>query len=159
AEPLLDLGCHLVDLACWLTGVDPVRARAMVVTEARACFEVELEQGVRLYAECGEATSYRELLELRSEDGLVRTWEWPGRGARGLLTTLQRNGSALVSSWRAQLRALARLITAGDPGRLAPARDGLKVMAALEAVRLSAVRDRDWVALEGDPLHSGDPVD
>jgi hypothetical protein len=63
----LDLGCHLVDLGCWITGTSPERARAVAAGAGRASFEIEMSRGIRLYAECGEAPDYRELIDVRAE--------------------------------------------------------------------------------------------
>ena len=158
-DPLLDLGCHLVDLGCWITGTSPERARAIAAGTGRASFEIEMSRGIRLYAECGEASDYRELIEVRGAQGETRTWQWPVRGTRGLAERLARLPSPLIGSWRAQLEAFANAVRGGDAGRLAPARAGIAVMAALEAVQASAAAGGDWVTVSLAPRRSGERVD
>ncbi len=77
-DPLLDLGSHLVDLCCWITGARPDRARSMAAAPGRARFELEMTGGVRLHAVCGEAPAYRELLDPQ-RGGETRSWRWPGQ--------------------------------------------------------------------------------
>jgi predicted dehydrogenase len=146
-DPLLDLGCHLVDLVCWLTGTVPARGRAIAVGIGRTSFEIEMTSGLRVYAECGDAPAYRELLDVRAEDGTARTWRWPAPVARQVADRLAGRPSALVSSWRAQLRAFAGAVRGGGRDRLASAREAVDVMAAVEAVQASAAASQDWVTV------------
>jgi predicted dehydrogenase len=148
ADPLFDLGSHLVDLGCWITGANPARARAFAVPTGRVSFEIEMTDGLRLHADCGAATHYRELIEVRGEDGQVRTWRWPSQAPRwSPVERLRRHRSPLVESWRAQLQAFANYVRTGDPGRLALARQSIQVMAALEAVQASADGSWDWLTI------------
>lgn len=157
-EPLLDLGCHLIDLVCWLTRQRPIQGRAIAVTPQRASFELEFEDGMRLYAECGEAAAYRELLEFRSDSGDAWAWEWPAGGWRGLGRRLARSPSELISSWRGQLEAFVRLVRFGEPGRLAPACECLQVMDAIEVITRSAAARGTWIQLDGDLHRSAEVV-
>ncbi len=156
ADPLLDLGSHLVDLGCWITGTSPARGRAVEVASGRVGFEIEMTDGLRLHAECGAATSYRELIEVRAENGETRTWRWPAPVRWSAAERLRRNRSPLVDSWRAQLRAFAGFVRSGDPGRLALARQCIQVMAALDLVRASAAGSRDWLTIPAGPEQSGE---
>jgi len=155
---LLDLGCHVVDLACWLTGAQPARARALAISAARATFEVEMAGGLRLYAGCGVADAYRELIDLRAEDGETRSWIWPEAALRRATARLVRRPQPLVESWRAQLRAFAGLVRREHPGRLALASEGIQVMAALDAVDASASQGGGWVRIPLGPAPSGAPA-
>ena len=143
-DPLLDLGCHLVDLCCWITGTRPATARSMPAAPGRASFELEMSNGLRLYAECGEAPAYRELLNVRGEHGATRSWRWPEPVGRQLAARLARRPPALVRSWRAQLEAIAVVVAGDEPRRVATAGEAIKVMAALDAVKASAANDRRW---------------
>jgi predicted dehydrogenase len=155
-DPLLDLGCHLVDLGCWITGASPDRARAINLSAGRVGFEIEMRCGLRLLAECGAAASYRELIEVRGEDGEARTWRWPVPAVRSAAERVARFPSPLVRSWRAQLQAFAGVIRGAGTGRLASARDAVQVMASLQAVQASAAGNRDWVTISSDPSRSGE---
>jgi predicted dehydrogenase len=150
-DPLLDLGCHLVDLCCWITGTVPARARSMPSSPGRAALDVEMTDGLRLYAECGAAPAYRELLDVRGERGGAGMWRWPEPLRRQLPARLLRRVTPLVASWRAQLTALSLLVRRGEPGCLALAREAVQVMATLDAVRSSAAGGRGWVTVSASP--------
>jgi predicted dehydrogenase len=152
ADPLLDLGSHLVDLCCWITGTRPARARSIPSSAGRVRFEIEMTDGLRLYGACGAASAYRELLDVRGEQGGARTWRWPEPAPRQAAERLARRPPALIGSWRAQLRAFASAVRGADSGRLALAREAVQVMAALEAVRTSAAVSQRWVTICADPL-------
>jgi predicted dehydrogenase len=153
-DPLLDFGCHLVDLGCWLTRTRPARGRAIPASAGRVSFEIEMSGGLRLHTECGAAPTYRELIDVRYERGATRTWRWPEPAPRRLVGRLARRPSPLIGSWRAQLQAFCDLLRGADPGRLARAREGVQVMAALEAVQASAAGSHDWVTVCADPQQS-----
>ena len=147
-DPLLDLGCHLIDLAVWVTGAAPVRARAARAPMGRAAFELELAGGARLYAECGAASSYRELLEIRDAAGGAAAWHWPEPTILTLMASRVGRPSGLIDSWARQLSAFARGVRRGDPGSLATAADAVAVMAAMDAVRASAGQDGQWITVQ-----------
>jgi predicted dehydrogenase len=148
-DPLLDLGCHLVDLCCWITGTRPARARSMPAAPGRVSFELEMSDGLRLHAVCGEAPAYRELLDVRGEHGETRSWRWPESAVRQGVQRFAGRPPALVGSWRAQLEAFAGTVRGRDPGRLALAREAVAVMGALEGVRASEAADQRWVTVPG----------
>jgi predicted dehydrogenase len=157
-DPLLDLGCHLVDLCCWITGTTPARARSMPATPGRVSFELEMSNGLRLHALCGEAPAYRELLELRGEHGEMRSWRWPEPVDRQLAALLSRRPPALVRSWRAQLAAIASVVVGCEARRVASAGEAVKVMAALDAVRASAGNGRHWLTIASAPHPAADEL-
>lgn len=150
-DALWDFGCHLVDLACWITAANPLRARAIEISPSRACFEVEMTGELRLHAECGAAGHYRELIDIRDVNGEMRTWRWPAPAHRDAVARLARRSSPMIRSWRAQLRAFAGVVRGADPGRLAVASDGVAVIAALEAVEASAAGGHPWVTVPACP--------
>ena len=146
-DPLLDLGCHLIDLAVWVTGSAPVRARAVRAPAGRAAFELELAGGARLYGECGAGSSYRELLEIRDTAGRGAAWHWPEPTIRTLIASRVGRPSGLIDSWARQIGAFARAARRGDPGSLATAADAVPVMAAMDAVRASDGQDGRWISV------------
>lgn len=151
ADALWDYGCHLVDLTCWIAAANPLRARAIDVSRSRASFEVEMTDGLRLHAECGVAAHYRELIDIRAVSGETRTWRWPPPAHRDVVARLGRRPSPLISSWRAQLRAFAGVVRGASAGPLALAGEGIRVIAALEAVQASAAAGQDWVIVPAGP--------
>ena len=153
-DPLLDLGCHLVDLSLWLTGSQAERVRSLPGTRGRARFEVELAHGTRLYAECGAAEAYRELLQVRDAGGRVLTWSWPETGPRQIAAWLQRRAHGLPASWCDQLEAFVASLQGARGSRLASAGEAVGVMAALDAVRASAERGGGWVRTETEARSS-----
>ena len=147
-DPLLDLGCHLIDLGAWLTGSAPIRARAAHAPVGRAAFELELAGGARLYGECGAGPSYRERLEIRDATGALAAWHWPEPTICTLIASRVGRPSGLIDSWARQLSAFARGVRRGDPGRLATAADAVAVMATMDAVRASAGQDGQWIRVQ-----------
>jgi predicted dehydrogenase len=155
-EPLLDLGCHLVDLCLWITGAGAGRARALPAERGRARFELELAHGARLYAECGAAAAYREHLELRDADGRVAWWCWPESGPQQVRARLRGRVPGLLGSWQAQLEAFAAAVSGGGRSRLAGAGEAVAVMAAIDAVQASADAGGDWVTVPGSDHPAAD---
>lgn len=147
-EPLLDLGCHLVDLARMVSGQWPVRARSLPAESGRAEFELAMSGGARLLASCGAAVRYREILDVRGLGGEARSWRWPEPVGRQIGSRLSRRAGGLVGSWRAQLRALAAAVRGDSAGPLARAGEAVEVMAALDAVRESAHNGHGWITVE-----------
>jgi predicted dehydrogenase len=147
-EALLDAGVHLIDLACHLSGAEPVAVRQAEIGAERARFELEMSRG-RARIDCATDRRYRELVEIRDRGGKLL-----GRSAlgqvRGRLAALRGAPDPLVLSLSRQLEAL-RDASPADPafvpgspipahGRtpLARAGEGATVMAVVEAVRSSA---------------------
>jgi predicted dehydrogenase len=145
---LIDLGCHLVDLCLWITGSSPAMARSMACPPERAAFELQLTNGARVYAECGDASTYRELLEIRDSRGKVASWSWPESAISQLGARVAGRQPGLLGSWRAQLEEFVALIRGDAAPSLARASQGVPVMAALEATRRSAADGGRWVTVE-----------
>jgi predicted dehydrogenase len=138
-DVLLNLGPHLVDLARWLSGAEISRVSAAITT-ASASLDVELADGRgRARIACAEGP-YRE-----------RVTSPAGRYATGgLLSALRLRlpGASrehpLVPSLARQLTAFAKAACGEAAPVLAGARDGVAVMATLEAARASAARGGAW---------------
>lgn len=144
-DALLDLGCHLVDLARWLSGQEVTTVTARHVGPAAAAFELGLQRG-RASVSCAVDRPYRERLELagpreRFDSGGVLAL------ARGRVSR-RRHESPLVGSLTAQVQAFARAVRGGDPGPLAGAADGAAAMTVLDAVRRSAAEGRTVTVAE-----------
>jgi predicted dehydrogenase len=143
-DALLDLGPHLIDLAGWLTGTEPARARATELGPARATLELELSGGRgRATIECATDRPYLERFKARAS-------ERGGAVARGgLLRAIwgrirPPEEHPLVASLVGQLESLVGALGGAPAGPLATARDGVPVMATVEAVRRSATRGGAW---------------
>lgn len=147
-EALLDAGIHLIDLACHLSGADPIAVRRARVDPERAELELELSRG-RARIGCATDRGHRERVEVRDRSGkLVARSTWGGMKSR-LAGALGRPDPLALSLQR-QLEAL-RDAASTDPafalsgplspkGRtpLASAADGATAMAVVEAARRSA---------------------
>ena len=153
-EALLDAGIHLVDLACHLSGADPIAVRRARIEPERAELELELSRG-RARIRCATDRRYRELVAIRDRSGKVL-----GRSAlgsvRGRLAAAAGQPQPLVLSLQRQLEAVRDLLGGNEGERthffphsgnnyvraIATAADGATAMAVVEAARRSA-------ALEG----------
>lgn len=153
-EAMLDAGIHLIDLACQLTGADPIAVRRAEIAPERATLELELTRA-RTRISCATDRSHRESITIRDRSGkeLART-TWGGVGAR--LARLVGRPDPLVLSLQRQLEALRDLtpqlhhplpllgVGGGAAGgrrraiRLPSAADGIAAMAIVEAARRSA---------------------
>lgn len=132
-ELLLDLGPHLVDLCCWLTGAAPTGVEARLEA-GRATLRLELDGGrVRARIVCSTRGRYRESVVAEGPAGPIG-----GYRAGGPAGLLRRD--PLVPSLTSQLEAFARAARGGDPGALATAAEGVPVLAALDAAARSAAR-------------------
>jgi predicted dehydrogenase len=143
-DALLDAGCHLVDLARWLSGAEIRRARAVSLTSERGRVELDLGH-VRATLEFAVDRPHREKIEARDVDGR-RLYRRVDGGALRALARRARTPSEdnpFVNSLARQLEAIA-LEVRGTSGILASATDGLKVMQALAAVRASGAQGGAW---------------
>lgn len=143
--PLLDLGPHAVDLACWLTGRAPLRVRADGPADGAAAFVVELAGGsarIRVSHEGG----WRE--EVRVGSGGSSALRRGGLVDR-VRRAVARDSGPLVGTLQAQLEAAGAAVRGGpaDP-RLASAADGVRVMATLDAASRAGDRPGAWVDVE-----------
>jgi predicted dehydrogenase len=138
-DALLDLGPHLVDWALWMTGGNVESVRCSVQTQERAHVELTLDRG-RVLIEAATDQPWREVVELRRRDGTVMARHSLGGPVAAITERVRRRPrpSPLVAGLSRQLVALARAATGRttDP-RLATAREGLAVMAVLDAARKS----------------------
>ena len=149
-DALLDLGPHLIDLARWLCG--PVtRVRALRVTHHRAALELELERG-RAQISCATDRLHRERLDVRDGRGAMKAADRANGLAGGLLARLhlRRREHPLAFSLGGQLGAFARAARGGAEPSLGTARDGVAVMAVMDAARRSDQRRGAWVGVEGN---------
>lgn len=150
-EALLDAGVHLIDLACHLSGAEPISVRRARIGFEQANFELELSRG-RARIRCATDRRYRERVEVRDRGGKLLGRSVHGQ-VRGRLAALAGAPHPLVLSLRRQLEALreaepanpAFVLSGGIPrkGRtpIATARDGTSAMAVVEAARESAAMD------------------
>jgi predicted dehydrogenase len=133
-EALLDAGIHLIDLACHLSGTDPIAVRGAAISPQRAGFELELGRG-RARISCATDRGHREAVMVRERAGKVlANWVWGG--IRGRLKSLGGPDPLLLSLQR-QLGAAADRLE-GRESRIATAADGVRAMAIVEAARRSA---------------------
>lgn len=143
-DALLDLGPHLVDLATWLTRSEATRVRALEVGPTLARVELELRRGTALL-ECATDRPYRERFEIAPAGGGRHARAGRGGFAQGLLGRLAPGRPhPLVQSLERELAAFSRAIEGGEPGALATAAEGARVMALLDAARSSAAAGGDW---------------
>lgn len=136
-EALLDAGIHLIDLACHLSGADPIAVRQAAISPERAAFELELSRG-RARISCATDRGHREAVMVRERAGKVlANWVWGG--IRGRLRALGAPDPLLLSLQR-QLGA-ARDRLGGQESAIATAADALRAMAIVAAARRSAELD------------------
>lgn len=146
-DAMLDLAPHLIDLALFLTGSQPLAVRAtatrdragLVLATARAKVEIE----------CATDRQHRELVEIRrAQGGLVGRAASAGRLA-GARQRLRPSAHPLVRSLALQLEAYARALRGEDPGPLATAAEGAAVMRVMDAAQRSDDVGGDTIAVEG----------
>jgi predicted dehydrogenase len=142
---LLDLGPHLVDLALWLAGRDAIRVRARLAA-SRAALDVETDRGISRIR-CRGDRHYAEWVEARPGGGRPVRHRSGGVAATVAALLRRRSEQPLLASLTAQLEAFARAVRGEDPGPLATAQDGLRVMAVLDGARRSASDDGRWHAI------------
>lgn len=149
-DALLSLGPHLLDLVRWLTGAEIARVRAPQVGPRSAELEVETQRGS---ARIRIATDRRPKNVVDVLDGTGRRIARSGGEGllgRGIRWLVQGGGSRLVDLLTRQLEAFVRA-AGGEPApTLATARDGVPVMAAIEAARHSSRSGSDWVAVPSE---------
>jgi predicted dehydrogenase len=135
-EALLDAGTHLIDLATFLAGSEPIAVRGAVVAPTRASLELELGRG-RARIRCATDRPYAERVEVADRAGrplaASRTDRWRARVER-----LRGGPDPLVGSLRDQLERFAARLRGEEAGDLATAAAGVTAMAAVEAARRSA---------------------
>jgi predicted dehydrogenase len=143
--PLLDLGPHAADLACWTTGRSPRRVCSRAPDGRSSSFVLELD-GAEARIRVSHGPGWRE--EVRVGTGpsaeRLRRGGIVGRARRALA----RGPGPLVESLRAQLEAAGRAVR-GEPAdpRLASAEEGARVMAVLDAAARAEREPGTWVAV------------
>lgn len=149
-EALLDAGIHLIDLACHLSGADPIAVRRAEIEPERASLELELTRA-RARISCATDRGHREAITISDRSGKqLASSSWGGIGTR--LSSLLGKPDPLVFSLQRQLEAARAMgvplleqkmgrLHQGHPHRpisLATASDGVTAMAVVEAARRSS---------------------
>lgn len=136
-EALLELGPHLLDLACWLSRSEPVSVRALELSPRRAVLDLELERA-RARISCSRDGLYRESVTVSGRAGrpiaVYRKGGFRARLARRLRSPTE---DPLVLSLAAQLEAFAAAARGERTPQLGAAVDGVAVMAVIDAARRS----------------------
>ena len=152
-DVLSDLGPHLIDLAGWLARAAVSEVRARRLTRSRARLELRLA-GNRGSAsiDCATDRLHDEVVAVRDEAG-GRIGRISTGGLTGAITGRLRPPSEhpLVASLAAELESFAAAVRGERRPELATARDGVAVMAAIEAARRSAATGGGW-----EPLAAAD---
>jgi hypothetical protein len=87
---------------------------------------------------CSTKHPYRERIEIVDVDGRLCASHRRGGIISGIIARLRPKGeNPLVSSLVGQLEAFGQAVRGASGGSLASAADGIAVMSAIEAVRLS----------------------
>ena len=135
-DALLDLAPHLVDLALFLSGESQATVRSAILSRERVALELGLGES-RATIRCATDRAYYERVDVRVGGERVGQ-SGDGGPANALLTRLPWVEYPLVASLRAQLAAFADALEGRDPGLLAGAEDGVRVMRVIESVRVAA---------------------
>jgi myo-inositol 2-dehydrogenase / D-chiro-inositol 1-dehydrogenase len=135
-EALLDAGIHLIDLAIFLAGSEPIAVRDAMVEPERAMLELELGRG-RARIRCATDRSYAERVEIRDRAGRPLGISRTDR-LRSSLGRLRGGGDPLARSLRAQVESFAALVRGEPAGELAGPAAAVATMAVVEAARRSA---------------------
>jgi predicted dehydrogenase len=135
-EALLDAGTHLIDLAAFLTGSDPIAVRRARIEPERASLELELGRA-RARIRCATDRRYAEAVEIRDRSGRRLAASRTSVG-RARLRRLRGGADPLVDSLRRQLARFAAAVRGAEAGQLAGAEAGATAMRAVEAARRSA---------------------
>jgi predicted dehydrogenase len=112
-EALLDAGIHLIDLACHLSGADPIAVRRAEIAPERATLELELTRA-RARISCATDRSHRETIAIRDRSGRqLASSSWGGIGAR--LSSFFGRPDPLVLSLQRQLQTIRTTPHEMDP--------------------------------------------
>ena len=148
-DVLLDLGPHLIDLAGWLAraAVGEVRTRHLTTTRARLELRFAGNRG-SADIDCATDRLHNEVCGVQDETGRpiarISTGGWTA-AITGRLRPPSEH--PLVASLAAQLESFAAAARGDRRAELATARDGVAVMAAIEAARRSGAKGGGWEAL------------
>ncbi len=129
-----DLAPHLVDLALLLTGFGPASVRAARLSPERAELELDTGRGPATIR-CATDRAHSELVAVRARDGTSVARSRAGGPLAALTGRIPGREHPLVASLRAQLAAFAAAAHGGDPGALATAAEGARVMELIDDAR------------------------
>lgn len=159
-DALADVGCHLVDLVLLALGEGSALTLRATRLESRRA-EAELAGGRgRVRIRCATDRPWRERAVLSHPGSGRPVTRWTAGGLTwGLRRRLGGIPDPLLGSLIAQLEAFTREVVSGgsSPARThaettasapATAREGVTVMAAIEALRESAARGGEWLEPE-----------
>lgn len=135
-EPLLDLAPHLVDLALVLAGPE-AEVRAATASAERCALVLDTSRGMALIR-CATDRPHLERVVVRRAGGPVVARSSTGGLVSAVGARLRRANHPLVASLERQLAAFAAAVRGGDPGLLATAQQGARVMATIDAAGLRA---------------------
>ena len=149
-DVLFDLGPHLIDLAGWLAraAVSEVRTHHLTATRARLELRFAGNRG-SANIDCATDRLHNEVVAVQDETGrrIVRisTGGLSGRhhGPPAPAVRASARRIPVWQSWRASPPPCAE----SGAAELATARDGVAVMAAIEAARRSAANGGGWETL------------
>jgi predicted dehydrogenase len=144
-SPLLNLGPHVVDLACWISGQPPRRVRSVETTDDAERFELEWEDGLAEIL-VSHGSGWRENADVQDARGRVGRVS-AGGWRRRITSRIRGIGSPLPATLGAQLTALASEHRGTPDERLARSGDGIVVMAVLDGVLRSRSDHGSWVEL------------
>lgn len=158
AEPLEDVGCHLIDLGrAFLgpVGSSGLRARAVRLSARGAIAELRGDRG-SARIRCANNRPWRERATVRDAAGAKLASVSVGGLLAGFRSRIGGHPDPLAASLIAQLEAFAATVRGGEGGRLAGAGDGIAVMGAIAAIRRSAASGGSWIELDSAlPRSSG----
>ena len=129
-DALADLAPHLVDLALMLTGHGPAQVVAATVAGARAELSLQTARGPAVIR-CATDRPHSELVAVHAI-GAPAVRSRAGGPLAAITGRLPGREHPLVASLRAQLERFASAARGGDPGVLATARDGARVMELID---------------------------
>lgn len=137
-DALLDLGPHLIDLAQWLSNSTIRSVKGRQLEQTRAEFEIELERGHAVVV-CSSNSPYREIIRVRVNNHAPAGSFTRGGVVSGIIGKLRpAKENPLVNSLIGELEAFGRAVRhRPEATSLGTVRDGIVVMAVIEAVRQS----------------------
>ena len=127
---LLDLAPHLVDLALRAGLGSPRSLAAGSSRPERVRIDIAGDRG-RARIACACDRFHRERVVVRDAEGAVVERRTQGGLVRGVAQRLRPGPHPLVASLAAQLATFAAVVRGGQPGELATAEEGARVMALI----------------------------
>jgi predicted dehydrogenase len=138
-DVLAATGCHLIDLARWLSGSEIEAVRSSEVTPAHLSTELELGRG-RASISCRKGAPHRDRVEVRHEGRSVERHTGDGLLRRLSQRIARPTVTGLVALLVSELEQFASASRGGPAPNLATAADGAAVMAAMDTVRETSRR-------------------